>query len=1330
MPNFMNRNRKAFYALLLLALTFVTLFFVSNQEPSYEAFLAEHPYNQRLEIKLEDIPKRDRPDLAWRQDFLATMDPALKRPMPERLDQTRKQVASYFKEKSSLRTGTAEFPWVERGPNNVGGRTRAIMWDPNDATGKKVWAGSVSGGLWYTNDIYSTAAKWNKVDDFWSNISITSIAYDPNNKNILYVGTGEGFGVGASRGAGVWKSTDGGATWNQLSASTEFYYVNDLIVRNESGSSVLYVATRGNYHEGEWHALDNQGLQRSTNGGTSFTQVMPMVPSNNVTYAISDLELGGDNRIWAGSTTNAYSSTNRGGGSILYSDNGTNWTLSTQRTNAVRVELATSPSDGNVVYALIEGGNVVSEVIKTTDRGSTWTNLPEPNDADTGIPEGDFTRGQAWYDLIMVVDPNNPNVVLAGGIDLFKSSDGGSTWKQISKWSNNNNLAALNISLVHADQHAIAFKPGSSTDVIFGNDGGMYVSSTMTQTSPTFINRNNGYNVTQFYSAAIHPTSGKNYFLAGAQDNGTHQFQTTAQNATAEVTGGDGAFCFIDQKSGNIQISSYVNNSYYLSRDGGTNFSEISNDQTTGSFINPADYDDNLGILYAGNSSSSIARFTNIKSGTPSRNDFNISLGSDATHFRVSPFTTASSTLFIGTGAGKVFKVTNANTTPQSTDISGASFPDGSVSCIEIGATENELLVTFSNYGVTSVWQTSNGGSSWISKEGNLPDMPIRWALYNPNDRNEVILATELGIWRTENISVTTPSWVSSNIGLANVRVDMLQIRDSDKEVIAATFGRGLYSSSGFSSSNPNELKASFSSNIKSISIGGSVSFTDNSSGSPTSWNWTFAGGTPATSIAQNPTVTYGAPGQFAVTLVVTDGQGGSNTSAVSNYITVLEAPKPNLAFYQPEDWANPITISIVNDDFTNTDNLTSGTDLKLAYAIQNNGDAAASTPMKVEIKVDGTKLLDESWNISSSDPLTNGFYNFSSNVNIGKLAAGEHAITVTIDINSEIAETIESDNVQSYTFFTQESCGTNTTLTSASGTITDGSGNQNYYNYRDCQWTISPANAASVTISFTAFDLEDDFDFLDVYAGSNTSTPVASLTGTALPAAITVEEGQVILVFTTDEEVTAGGFSLSYESTLTQPDLAIDQLSFQIDGSSISIASTVVNSGNGESSQSEIAFYLSTDDALSSSDELLTTTSISALTPNQDKALTVTASLTSFDPGNYHLIAIVDEEKAIAESDESNNTSSIALEIIAPKVVLGNTANTLRVYPNPVINDLNIEGVQSGKYTLTNLSGQTLKAGEVTSDFNIDMSSYPKGIYLLNVVKEGKLEVIKVQKR
>ena len=364
------------------------------------------------------------------------------------------------------------------------------------------------------------------------------------------------------------------------------------------------------------------------------------------------------------------------------------------------------------------------------------------------------------------------NTIIVGGIDLFRSTNNGTNWTQISKWSNNNNLSGLGASLVHADQHAITFKGAGSSEVLFGNDGGVFYSADLTNagTQDVIPARNHHYNVTQYYACAIHPEAGRDFFLAGAQDNGSQRYTSAGLNATVEVNGGDGAFCFIDQTDPQFQITSYVFNVYDLSTNEGTSFStNLQDDQNTGLFINPADYDDNQDILYSSRDENSINRISGVTT-TPSVGSISVSLDNITSHLRVSPHTTTSTTLFAGTISGKVYKITNADATPSSTDITGGSFPNGSISCIEVGASEDELLVTFSNYGVTSIWYTNDGGTTWSSKEGDLPDMPVRWALLNPNNRNEALIATELGVWRTTNLNSTNPTWVSSNSGLANVR--------------------------------------------------------------------------------------------------------------------------------------------------------------------------------------------------------------------------------------------------------------------------------------------------------------------------------------------------------------------------------------------------------------------------------------------------------------------------------------------------------------------------------------------------------------------------------
>ena len=835
----------------------------------------------------ERDPYPDRPDLAWEQEFRLTKDPALNIVPRERLIpimediNARKTMRGPQPYAGVVSTAT----WVERGPVNVAGRTRAIMFDPNDATKKKVWAGGVGGGLWWTDDVTLPSPTWINVSDLWSNMAVTAIAHNPANTQQFYVGTGEGWGnLDAIRGAGIFKTTNGGATWTALASTTSntnFDYINKIVV---TSSGIVFAATSSRF-------CNAGGIYKSTDGGTTWTLSFGVQGSTCAGSNCSgaDIEIGSDGTLYA-STGIFYT-----GGIYKSTDNGTTWTQINTGTNGFptsgfqRIEIAVAPSDANRLYAMTQDENTYGlfNIYTSANKGSTWTTCTKPSwvDQSCSSPSTDMTREQAWYDLILTVDPLVATTVIAGGIDLMKSTNTGSSWTQLSSW-----CTCCSRQYVHADQHAILYRPGSSTVAVVANDGGVYYSSNMTAAIPTFSQRNYGYNVTQFYSCAIHPTAGQNNFLAGAQDNGTQKFTTSFQNSTTEVTGGDGAFCFIDQTNGNYQIASYVYNNYYRTTNNWSTSSTISSSSTTGDFINPADYDDVNNILYSSYSTTQLQRISGLESATPSSPvQFTVTgMTAMASHIRVSPYATAgTTTLFVGTQNAKLYKITNAQgAAPISTSIGSTAFPaDASISCVEIGATESDLLVTFYNYGVTSVWRTTNGGTTWTSKEGNLPDMPIRWAVYNPNDRNEVLLATETGVWSTADITVISPVWVPNNNGLANVRVDMLQYRNSDKEMIAATHGRGLYSTNVFGT----PQVADFTGTPLTACTGKDVTFTSTSTGAITTYSWNFgSGATPATSTSSGPvTVQYSTTGSKTVTLTVT-GPSGSNTMTKTAYINVV----------------------------------------------------------------------------------------------------------------------------------------------------------------------------------------------------------------------------------------------------------------------------------------------------------------------------------------------------------------------------------------------------------------------------------------------------------
>ena len=833
---------------------------INNQNTFRELLHSNKYYHSENNIKSEydeeDSP--DRPDLGWEQDYLMTLDPALGYVPYER----KIQAINIAKQKLALKTAIPGTNWTERGPNNVGGRTRALMFDPNDATNsyKKLWAGGVTGGLWYNTDITSNTS-WIKVNDFWDNIAVTCIVYDPSNTDIFYVGTGEGWGTGAARGAGIWKTSDAGLSWARLSSTdnSDFYYVQKIQVT--STGRVL--------------AATSQGLYISDDNGSSWSQ--------KISGFSADIEIASNGDIYV-SMGRIYHTP----GKIYKSvDGGTNFSdITPSGGSPERIELGVAPSNSSVIYAVSSNGNDVEWFKKSTNGGSSWSDITIPMYLEQSCSYGtqDFTRSQAWYDLIITVKPDDPNTVFVGGIDVNKSTDGGSSWSAISYWTGSCHP------YVHADQHAMTFRPGSNSEAVFGCDGGVFYSSDAgTSSSPSFDEKNNDYNVTQFYSCAIKNVSAGNYFLAGAQDNGSHKFVNPGINSTTTVSGGDGAFCFIDQDDPTYQLTSYVYNSWYRSTNGGSSFSSISS-SSTGKFINPSDYDNNADILYAADDADKIYRISGI-SGTTNIDTKTVggdAIGGDqASHIRVSDY--SNNVLFIGSETGNIYRVTNANTNPVSTDIDpSGTLPTGNISCIEIGASENDLLVTFSNYGLVSVWETHDGGTTWTNKEGNLPDMPVRWALYNPNDRNQVLLATDVGVWSTTDISVASPDWSPTSTGLANVRCDMLQIRDADNLVAVATYGRGLFTSDVFASPEP---VAAFSASLTTACPQDTVVFTDESTKSPTTWSWTF---TPSTvtyvngtnSNSQNPEVIFNSAGTYTVELYVTNSYG-NDTETKTNYITV-----------------------------------------------------------------------------------------------------------------------------------------------------------------------------------------------------------------------------------------------------------------------------------------------------------------------------------------------------------------------------------------------------------------------------------------------------------
>src|SRR5436190_16681894 len=255
----------------------------------------ERKEKEHEEREGEEEEEKDRIDLAIQQEIKRTKDPNTNSVPVQRLinaknfkDQKLSQLSN-----NRLTTAVSGINWTERGPSNVGGRSRVVWYDLNDAANsyKKVWAGSVGGGLWYTNDITAVSPVWNKINDLFDNIAITSFAQSSSSPNTMYFGTGEGwFNADAIEGLGIWKSTDGGVNWVQLSSTLNFAYVQDLQI-DQNGN--LYAAIRNRT------ASQLRGIQKSTDGGLTWTQVLGAPLAGFQSGRGSDLELAANGDLYA-----------------------------------------------------------------------------------------------------------------------------------------------------------------------------------------------------------------------------------------------------------------------------------------------------------------------------------------------------------------------------------------------------------------------------------------------------------------------------------------------------------------------------------------------------------------------------------------------------------------------------------------------------------------------------------------------------------------------------------------------------------------------------------------------------------------------------------------------------------------------------------------------------------------------------------------------------------------------------------------------------------------------------------------------------------------------
>lgn len=814
----MNRILVTFSAIALVALAFFGL-------KNYYTPVAsvEMPTTERFAWEEEDddeLPKevRIRESLAW--NFEITKDEALGYPPTERLmsavAQTKRLQEQYYGSNSQSREGLEDARWTERGPSNIGGRTRTVWIDLSDPDRNKIWAGGVSGGLWVTEDITADFPNWQKADDYLDNLSVGAVTQNPNNTDIMFMGTGEIYtGI---RGAGIFRSTDGGDNWELLPNASDpnFGFTQGLVVHPVTN---------------EVFAATNNGIYRSTNNGDTWLQVFSAGTGNNRT--IYDLYYEAGN-FFASNRNKVFRSPDGSEDSWTSISNGipTNWQ---------RLEFTICKSDPGTMYAVGNVNNLGTPVYGTNNGGLNWNMRGEV------LPGGSFTNDQAWYDLDISVDPFNCNQVIAGGVPMFFSTNGGFSFNFTESG--------------HVDHHYFLFDHEQQGRVIQGNDGGVYYR----EAGPggPVQDKNNGYNVTQFYAGAIHPEAYSNYILGGTQDNNSLRMNSVGIATAQNVNGGDGMYCHIDQDDGMIQIVSSQFGNYVISDNGGQSFSGGVN--VNGSFVNISDYDNDANVLYAQTNDGDLYRYRiGGNNSTPI-----VATGTQGAITNIFADPNVDDRIYIGCTGGRVYRIDNANTGAalQAVQLSELG---GSITGIDVErGNPDHILITKGNYGVTNnIYESTDGGETWVGSEGvnienNLPDIPVRWCVFNPDNADQAMIATELGVWGTENLDGDNTVWFPPVPGRGTplVRTDMLQVRMSDKQVLAATYGRGMFTSGVWSA--PKALLA-----VRRVGYaGGPIFFNGSASVNADSYLWDLGDGTTETQ--EDFFHSYDNIGQYPISLTI-----------------------------------------------------------------------------------------------------------------------------------------------------------------------------------------------------------------------------------------------------------------------------------------------------------------------------------------------------------------------------------------------------------------------------------------------------------------------------
>ncbi|NND95523.1 MAG: T9SS type A sorting domain-containing protein [Flavobacteriales bacterium] len=760
----------------------------------------------------------------------------------------RKKELAFFRKELNQESKNLLSEWENRGPWNVGGRTRAFAIDVSNPN--IMLAGAASGGIWKSVD---AGQNWYKVTGLGTNTAVTSLIQDPRpgHEQDWYFTTGELFGASQSAvgafylGNGVYKSTDGGESWEGISSTQ----ANSPQSFNNLWEGLWRIAIDpSNLDETELYVAGYGAIYRSSNGGDSWTTEISSSSAGQASY-FTDVTVTDSGVVYATlSYENEIISFGLGpNGSIYRSEDGMTFTEirpDEYPERFSRTVIGVNPTDQDEVYFLaanvdslsgfqgefFNGGVQYSSLWRYnylsgdgSGAGGQWTELTENLPADTGIFD-DFYP-QSGYDLSIGVSPDDPQTVLIGGTNLYRSTDGFTTTvnnRFIGGYAEHSSFPDFEIyENHHPDIHGMQFVPGSDGVVYNYNDGGIYLTNDIWADTVEWTSLNQGYLTTQVYGLGVEIDEPSAQLVAGMQDNGNHYVNDYSSTAPWTLPlNGDGTYTYFARENDFVTLSIQNGRVFkcLLSESGElSGFERIDPglEPDGHDFIHPYAHSPNddgtlffpyENRLYVHRGIDTVIVGADYEADLEGWELFADSVPENLRITSISPAEDGTERIYLGTNEERIYRIDDATDNGSAfVDVTLTSMPNAHIDCIAVDPLDSDkAMVVFTNYSVYSLYYTEDAGDNWVKVAGNLEQNSsgsgngpsCRWATIHRWHPDSVVyfVGTSVGLFSTSSLNGIDTEWFQeSPEGIGNTVVSYVVSREVDRKVFAGTHGGGVF---------------------------------------------------------------------------------------------------------------------------------------------------------------------------------------------------------------------------------------------------------------------------------------------------------------------------------------------------------------------------------------------------------------------------------------------------------------------------------------------------------------------------------------------------------